>query len=159
MKTYMEFVHALLLSFFCIRELWQFCRETLQFRFQCSGGVESPEHFGSQPWHQLLQVGVEDARVQPIKQQVLLDFVLHEEAQILEHLLVHFNHVFIPHGVFAQEVKLNHTFLVRIQVNNQKKGEQKHLGAQMSMQSDVLNTKRTTPNLERERVKGASKGK
>ena len=133
--------------------------ETLQFCFQCCRGIESPEHFSSQPWHQLLQVDVENARVQPVKQLVPPLFVLHEDTQILEHLLVHLNHVFIPHRVFAQEVKLNHTFLVRIQVNNQKKGEQKHLGAQMSMQSDVLNTKRTTPNLEREIVKDASKGK
>ena len=86
--------------------------EMLQFCFQRSGGIESSEHLSSQPRHQLLQVGIEDARVQPIKQLVLTVFVLHEDAQILEHLLVHLNHVFIPHRVFAQEVKLNHTFLV-----------------------------------------------
>ena len=96
-----------------LTSLW--ISETLQFCFQCCRGIESPEHFSTQPWHQLLQVNVENACVQPVEQLVSPLFVLHEDSQILEHLLVHLNHVFIPHRIFAQEVKLNHTFLVQIQ--------------------------------------------
>ena len=71
--------------------------ETLQFCFQCSRGIESSEDLSSQPWHQLLQVYVESACVQPVEQLILPVFVLHEDVQILEHLLVHLHHVLIPH--------------------------------------------------------------
>ena len=50
-----------------------------------------PEHFGCEPLHELLQILVEDAGVQSVKQIVLLLLVFFEQLQILENSFLHGN--------------------------------------------------------------------
>ena len=58
----------------------------------------SPEHFGREAFHLLLEILVEQGGVQPVEQIILGLLVLDEELQVLEDLLLNRHGVLIPGG-------------------------------------------------------------